>query len=224
MKITPSDEAKVFSQNGEDGVIQTILRHIGEGNKKFIEIGTEDGNKCNCINLRRNYGWSGVLVDCAYSNSDVIKRFVTAENVQSVLIDVGAVEHPDVFSLDIDGNDWWVLANIGPYAPRLLVCEFSAWFPKDKCLTIPYDPNFKWNGTCYCGASARAIHRLSNELGLSLVYSNYVNMFFVANEYRHMFENADSDSIYADYWSHPDDPRMHLVIDPFTVERPKPIL
>lgn len=223
MIITKEHEQKVSSQFGEDGIIQTILGHIGEGNKTFIEIGTGDGNECNCINLRRNHGWKGVLIDCGYSNSDVEKRWICAENVQKVIRDVGGVEHPDVFSLDIDGNDWWVLANIGPYVPRLLVCEFNGHFTKDECRAKPYDPLFFFCGTRFYGGSAKAMHRLANELGLALVFSNYVNMFFVANEYKHLFDNADNDAIYTDPWSHPDDPRMHLMIDPFTVERPNPI-
>lgn len=221
MTITKQHEKKVYSQNGEDGIIETIIGHIGEGNKTFVEIGTGDGSECNCINLRRNHGWSGVLIDCAYSNDDVKQYFVTAENVRDVIRNAGGVTHPDVFSLDIDGNDWWVLANIGPYTPRLLVCEFTGHFKKNECLSIPYDPDFRWDGTTFCGASALAIHKLANELGMSLVYSNYVNMFFVLNRYKHMFDNADSESIYADTWSHKEDVKKRKFVNPFTVKRPK---
>lgn len=224
MIITKANGKHISSQFDEDGIIETIIGVIGHGNKTFIEIGTGDGNECNCINLRRNHGWNGVLIDCGYSNNDVEQRRITAENVQKVVHDVGGVKHPDVFSLDIDGNDWWVLANIGPYVPRILVCEFNGHFTKDQCLTIPYNKDFWFCGTRYYGASARAMHRLANELGLALVYSNEVNMFFVENQYKHMFDNADSDSIYTAPWSHPDDSRMNQMIDPFTVKRPEPVL
>lgn len=45
-------EKRVFSQNGEDGIIEAIFARIGEGNKFFVEFGVQDGKECNTHNLR----------------------------------------------------------------------------------------------------------------------------------------------------------------------------
>lgn len=224
MIITPAHERKSFSQFGEDGILATILNEIGDGAKKFIEIGCGDGRECNTKALREERGFSGVMVDCAHENEYVSKRFVTAENVQQVLRELKAPQHPDVFSLDIDGIDWYVLRNIGPYVPRVLVCEFNATWGPDECMAIPYDPDFKWQITRYFGASSMAFHKLANELGLSLVYSNPVNMFFVERDECHHFDNADDPKVrFQQTWSHLPDNRMEFCIDPFTVKSPEPL-
>ena len=217
MILTDSHGKKISSQNNEDCIIRTILNVVGEGNRTFVEIGVGNGEECNCINLRRNCGWKGVLVDSCYSNHDVSQKFITAANVQDMLREVNAPTTPTVLSLDIDGNDWYVMHNLGPFLPdAVLVCEFNSSFPNDKCLSIPYDPNFKFGATRFFGASQRAMHFLGMHLNYSLVYSNGVNMFFVPSAYRASFENADAEFIYTPQnhiW--PDDPRMSTVVNPF---------
>src|SRR4051812_25790034 len=47
-------ERKVFSQYGEDGIIEEIFRRIGEGGKFVLEFGIEDGSECNSRNLIEN--------------------------------------------------------------------------------------------------------------------------------------------------------------------------
>lgn len=219
MKLTTAHGKTVFSQNDEDGIIETIIGVIGEGRKTFIEIGVGDGLECNCMNLRKNHGWTGIMIDCQFENADVNKKFITAENVRDVIQECGGVEHPDVFSLDIDGNDWWVLSQIGVYRPRILVCEYNAHFTNDECMAVSYDPQSMWKFSRYYGASALAMMRLGNIMGLSLVYANAVNMFFVDQKYKPLFDNADDlGSMQIVKWSHPDDKRMVNMIDPFSVK------
>lgn len=210
-------ERKVFSQSGEDGVIEAILEVIGQGARTFVEIGVGDGEECNCIRLRREKGWSGVLIDRAFQNCDVIQRVITAENVQTVLRECGACESPDVLSIDIDGIDWYVIRNLGMYAPRLLVCEYNPHFDHDQVACIPYDQEFRYAETRFFGASQKATHMLGKELGYSLVYSNYCNLFLVLNQYAKWFELADScEALYRpkcpDDWHGPDSREM---LNPF---------
>lgn len=215
MILTPDHEAKHTSQNGEDGIIATILGVIGEGRRTYIEIGTEDGSECNTRALA-NAGWTGVMVDNVNENELVRKVHVTKDNVQSVLRELGAVEHPDVFSLDIDGNDFWVLANLGPFMPRLLVCEYNNRFADDEFVTIPYTEPFRWDGTCFYGASQRAMHWLAGRYGMALVYveKTGTNMFFVERSLAHHFEHADKPEklYYGTRWTHREDPQNRVFI------------
>jgi len=47
-------EFKIYSQNGEDGILDYIFSKIGVKNKKFIEFGIQDGKECNTANLSIN--------------------------------------------------------------------------------------------------------------------------------------------------------------------------
>src|SRR4051794_9193757 len=55
-------EAKVYSQGGEDGVLQEIFRRIGSTNRVFCEFGASDGLQNNTVFLL-NIGWSGLWIE-----------------------------------------------------------------------------------------------------------------------------------------------------------------
>src|SRR4051794_15249841 len=54
-------ERRVYSQNGEDGIIQEILGRVGVLNRFFVEVGVESGRECNCARLLLEEGWRGVF-------------------------------------------------------------------------------------------------------------------------------------------------------------------
>src|ERR1700744_2589365 len=69
------NEYQVFSQNGEDGIIQEIFNRIGTTNKYFIEFGVEDGLECNTINLLYKK-WSGIWIEGSPELSKgIVNRF-----------------------------------------------------------------------------------------------------------------------------------------------------
>ena len=53
---------KVYSQSDEDGILEEIFKRIGISQKKFIELGVQDGKECNTTYLLKS-GWSGLWVD-----------------------------------------------------------------------------------------------------------------------------------------------------------------
>ena len=73
MKTHNFDEApfskffgNVYSQNGEDGVIEEILNRIGWSDLSLwaAEFGAWDGKYLsNCFNLVRNCGWFGLFIE-----------------------------------------------------------------------------------------------------------------------------------------------------------------
>jgi len=177
-------EKKVFSQNGEDGVIEAIFAAIGVTNRFFVEFGVEDATECNAAYLLEQ-GWTGLLMDGTGISRNplavVQREMVTAENVNELFAKYHVSPEFDLLSIDIDGNDYWVWKALD-YRPRVVVIEYNAGVPPELRRVIPYDPHFQWDGSDYMGASLGALAELGNRKGYELVYCERAgsNAFFLA--------------------------------------------
>lgn len=177
-------ERKVYSQNGEDGVIEAIFEAIGTTNRYFVEFGCGDATECNTAYLLEN-GWQGLLMDnsgqCRNPRATIRQEVITAENINPLFRKYGVPDEFDLLSIDIDGNDYWVWQQIN-YHPRVVVIEYNAHCSALDRKTIAYDPNFRWSGTDYFGASLAALEEQGREKGYTLVYCEKtgVNAFFVS--------------------------------------------
>lgn len=177
-----SHEKKVFSQNGEDGIIEYIFSTISEKSKFFVEIGVWDGLECNTRNLMENKGWNGIMIDSKKSSNELIKNeFVTAENVEDIFTKHDVPNSFDLLSIDIDFNDYWVWKAITNYQPRLVIIEYNSSVNPSESKVVKYDPNATWDGTNYFGASLLALVKLGFSKNYILVGcdSYGINAFFV---------------------------------------------
>jgi Methyltransferase FkbM domain len=189
---------KVYSQTDEDGIIQEIFRRVGTTKKNFIEIGVESGVENNTAKLLLE-GWSGLWIEANEQHvssiksrfADVIKSgqltvrhsFVNAENINE-LIRPSAIGEIDLISIDIDGNDYYILEALTVVRPRVVVIEYNAKFRPPISIVQKYNPHFVWSGTDYMGASLEALVRLSKARGYSLVGCNFTgsNAFLVLSD------------------------------------------
>lgn len=192
-------EYQVFSQNGEDGIIQEIFNRIGYTNKYFIEFGVENGLECNSTNLLYK-GWSGLWIEGSSEFSkqiserfkDIIdsghlqiqNEFITAENIQLLFGKANAPIEPDLLSIDIDYNDYHVWKAITKYKPRVVIIEYNSVFQPDTHFVVKYNPKRTWDKTSYFGASLLAMEQLGNEKGYCLVGCVFSgsNAFFVRKD------------------------------------------
>lgn len=179
-------EKSVYSQNGEDGVIEEILDRIGTDTKYAVEFGVEDGKQCN-TRLLKEKGWNVLQMDDGENNpSSIKKEFITAENINGLFEKYRVPENLDVLSIDVDFNDFWMWrAMDNKYKPRLVVIEYNATIPPNRAMTVKYDGNRMWDGvSAYFGASLLALYRLGKQKGYGLVYCDKkgVNAFFVRND------------------------------------------
>lgn len=190
---------KVFSQHGEDGMLQEILSRIGTTNKRFVEFGVEDGLECNTHFLLYS-GWNGLWIEGNKSaaakirdvfvgplNSGSLKleeRFVTAENINGIISDAQLASEIDVLSIDIDGNDYHVCRAIATVSPRVIIAEYNASFPPPTKWIKPYEPAYVWDRSMYFGASLDAYAAMLAEKKFTLVGTDLcgVNAFFVRND------------------------------------------
>jgi hypothetical protein len=218
-RITPEDISlrgyKVFSQNEEDGIIQEIFSRIGEG-KTFVEIGTGDGRECNTINLLFN-GWKGVwfegsskdvetirqaLGSTSFSNFQVNQTFIDLDNIQSLMANATAFIGGgiDFFSLDIDGNDYYILKAIlgNNVLPKVICVEYNAKFPPPMKVVTRYKADQVWAENDYMGASLMSWVDLLEPAGYSLLCCTVtgVNAFFVKNEYMSHFHKYPVKDLY----------------------------
>lgn len=195
-------EFRVFSQWGEDGIIQQLIRRVPIERRIFVEFGVENYLESNTRFLLQNNQWSGLVLDGSEENITYIKRdpiywatnlkavhaFITRENINQLLRSNGIEGDIGLLSVDIDGNDYWVWQGIDAISPRIVVCEYSSQFGPEAEVTTPYDPAFVRGQAhyshIYYGASISALTGLAMRKGYSLVAGNRVgnNIFFVRND------------------------------------------
>jgi hypothetical protein len=195
-------ELKVFSQMGEDGIIQYLVSNIEISSKRFIEFGVEDYSESNTRFLLMNNNWEGLIMDGSeenmkkvYSNDYAWKHsliakqaFVTKENINHLLSENGFTGNIGLLSIDIDGNDYWIWDAITVVEPDIIICEYNSVFGSRRSITIPYKNNFyllnHHYSNLYFGASLKALCHLANKKGYVFVGSNSAgsNAFFVKKE------------------------------------------
>ena len=195
-------EFRVTSQWGEDGIIEWLCHKLPNIDRSFIEFGVENYGEANTRFLLQNRGWSGLVIDGnpVYMENvrnetlhwmfDIVaySAFITAENINDIITKNGFSGDLGILSVDIDGNDYWVLKAIECVNPAILIAEFNGILGNRHAITIPYDPSFErlsahYSGQ-YFGASIKAMISLAEERGFSFVgtNSNGVNAFFVRND------------------------------------------
>src|ERR1051326_2859381 len=132
-------ERAVFSENGEDGILQEIFKRIGTDTKFFVEFGVGSGRYCNCARLVLEENWNGLFMECdsnsfrrlqrrfrGHQKVSCIQAMVTPQNFEALLATHHVPPDFDVLSIDIDGNDYWVWAALKHWHPRVVVIEYRA--------------------------------------------------------------------------------------------------
>jgi hypothetical protein len=175
-------EDKIYSQNGEDGIIQMIFNKIGVTNKFFVEFGIHP-NQGNTIYLKKEKGWKGLWIDGNGDGKDIKKEFITKENINKLFDKYNVPNEFDLLSIDIDGNDYYIWKSIRN-SPRIVVIEYNASIPPNQSKAIKYDPMHKWKSDDYFGASLLALVKLSKKKGYTLIGCDKrgINAFFVRND------------------------------------------
>ena len=183
---------KAYSQSDEDGIIQEIFSRIGITNRIFVEFGVGGGTENNTLYLLKS-GWEGLWIECDLNNCNSIKekfkntlnkrlflaqQIITKDNINEIISKYYTGDI-DLLSVDIDGNDLYVLDAINCIQPKVIICEYNEKFRPPLKWSIKYDENHKWDGTDYHGASLAAINDVLTKKNYKLVCCNItgVNCF-----------------------------------------------
>ncbi len=175
---------KVYSQNGEDGIIEKIIDLIGIDIKYFVEIGVGDGEQCNFRNLYKNKSWNGIFLDKEEtSNINVFTENITSENVNDIFKKHKVPKKFGMLSIDMDGIDYYVWEAI-KYDYDVLVIEYNASHPPHVDWKVAYNPDFVWKRNNHFGASLLSLYNLGKEKNYELVCcdNSGTNAFFVKKE------------------------------------------
>ena len=189
----------VYSQTGEDGVIEKIFEVIPQNDRWCVEFGAWDGLfLTNTRYLIEAKGFSSVLIEANKDKfSDLQRNYSQRDNVFTINKSVGFREDDnldqilsttpipyefDFLSIDIDGNDFHAWKAISKYRPNVVVIEFNPTIPTHIRFVQPPDPSITQ------GASLLSLVELGKEKGYELVSVLPFNAFFVREEYYALFQ------------------------------------
>lgn len=195
-------EFQVFSQFGEDGIIQWLIHNVTIEQKTFVEFGVEDYSEANTRFLLINNNWSGLVIDGSSQNMKRLKNwkyfwkydltavaaFITKENINQLIIDAGYSGDIGILSIDLDGNDYWILNTIDCVSPRILICEYNSIYGNEQMVSVPYDEKFfrteAHYSNLYWGASLSAFRDWAEKNNYYFMGSNSAgnNAFFVRKD------------------------------------------
>ena len=195
-------EFSVFSQFGDDGIIQWLIEHLDLPSKTFIEFGVENYRESNTRFLMMNDNWSGLVMDGSASSVEEIRRadyywrheleavcaFVDQSNINALLSASAMPRDVGLLHIDLDGNDYWIWKAIDVVDPAIVILEYNSIFGLERAITVPYDPHFVRSvahpSHLYFGASLRAIYQLSKARGYAFVGCNSAgnNAYFVRHD------------------------------------------
>lgn len=197
-------EFSAFSQNGEDGILDVLRKQLKVSNRYFIEIGTSEGVENNSAWLVVAEKYSGIMIEgnpklAARARRNVASQsvggecycmFVTRENIHE-LRSLAFYDDPDIFSLDIDGNDYYIAEALldGFFRPKIFVVEYNSVYGPERSLTVEYRDDFSFSSAhptqLYYGVSISAWRKFFESRGYKFVTvdRNGVNAFFVDPKY-----------------------------------------
>lgn len=186
---------RMYSQQGEDGVIAEIFRRVGTQDCYFVEIGIGDGSE-NTTRFLLESGWRGLWIEgdpelsrkaealmrdyIRSGRLKVVNSFVTVDNVNDLLDTHDVSQAFDYLSVDIDYNTSHVWRAINRRS-RVACIEYNCTMPANLPMEVPYDADAAWDGTAWYGASLKTFEEIGRHKGLALVGCDLVgvNAYFV---------------------------------------------
>ena len=196
-------EFRIFSQWGDDGIIQYLIRNIYVENETFIEFGVQNYRESNTRFLLMHNNWSGFVMDGSKKRMEDLKKqpwywkyditskavFIDKDNINDLLSEP-RFHNLGILSIDLDGNDYHILEAIdfSKLNPSILILEYNSVFGVNRLITVPYKEDFDRTSAhfsnLFFGASLGALCSLANKKGYALVGGTKAgnNAYFVRKD------------------------------------------
>lgn len=195
-------EFKIFSQFGDDGIIQWLINNIDIDNEFFVEFGVENYKEANTKFLMFNNNWSGFVMDGSTENIENLKKqdyfwkydlkakdvFITKENINDLLLEQNINPNVGLLHIDLDGNDYYIFNEINCLNPNILILEYNSLYGIEREISVPYKEDFYRTkahySNLYFGASLKALHSLAYKKGFVFIGCNQAgnNAYFVRKD------------------------------------------
>ncbi len=195
-------EIRVFSQNGEDGILDYIIQQLNLKKPNFIEVGVGDYLEANTRLIYEMYNSRGLIIDINKNlkekvsnnvnlwkgNLNIIEERVSSQNINK-LLEKFISTSVDIFSIDIDSVDYWVVDKIKERFAKIFILEYNSVFGASLEVSVPdieyfSRENYHYSNLCY-GASLKAYIGLMDRKGYYLLGVNRLrnNAFFINKEF-----------------------------------------
>lgn len=129
----------VYSQNGEDGIINYLSKKLKINRGCFCEFGAWDGIHLSNCRVLAEMGWSGLFIEGEkdrykelvnnYKNNNKIININswvdTQKNTLDILLKKSKIKSLDFLSIDIDGLDYEIMRSL-KIRPRIICIEVNA--------------------------------------------------------------------------------------------------
>ena len=133
---------KVFSQTGEDGIIDYLLYSLNIKIPKFVEIGVGDYSESNTRYIFEKNCCKGMIIDKNHNLKNkvskvvklwrgdltIVETKVTSKNIADILFSNNFASNVDILSLDIDGIDYWIIDTLPEEFSKVVVVEYNSIF------------------------------------------------------------------------------------------------
>ena len=199
--------SNTFSQFGDDGIINQLLKELNIDTGVVVEFGAWDGLYCsNSYNLWRNKGFNAILIEAnPQKANELIQLTSKVSNVESSQGIISSNPNADnsldsilsrskfninndnlaLISIDVDGDDYGIFSSIIKYRPAIFMVETAGGWPWDT----------EYIGT---GASLKSLTNLAITKDYTLVCCNG-NAYFVRNDKLNLLKHYNSNLTIQDY-------------------------
>ncbi|HWN08004.1 MAG TPA: hypothetical protein VNO50_01785 [Pyrinomonadaceae bacterium] len=139
-----------------------------------------------------------------FPNAKACHALASPENINELLADFGIENEFGVLSLDIDGNDFWVLDKIlSRFRPALVVTEINENIPPPLRFVVKYNPGFQLRHHFF-GHSISAVEDLCRRHGYGILELEYNNAFLAPAELGSQFFHDAQTAYREGYLNRPD--------------------
>jgi len=134
----------IYSQNGEDGILEQLLKELAIEHGSFCEFGAADGiYSSNTYNLIQKGFWGLAIEYDAALYKRCVARYKPYPDVQVMH---GAVLYAseeynlnawlskgglpldfDILSIDIDSDDYYIWENLREFVPKIVIIETNSY-------------------------------------------------------------------------------------------------
>lgn len=174
----------MYSQNGEDLVLESIFSSLGITKGFFVDVGAWDGRHLSNTYWSVLKGWDGLEIEgnevyvqraikLLPSNIHVFCKYIKAEELDNILGLYAVPNDFDLLSIDIDTYDYWVWKHLVKYSPKVVIIESNS-----REGIVVQEPNTPEK----IGASPQALKNLAEEKGYCFVKAVKGNLIFMRKD------------------------------------------